>query len=58
MPKRNRIFWLEKFNANISRDRRVSSILKRAGWTVIVVWECEAELNLRRVETRVRDLLR
>ncbi len=34
-------FWLEKFRANVSRDRRNSERLKESGWRVHTVWECE-----------------
>ncbi len=43
-PKRNREFWLEKFAANRARDRRAIAKLRRLGYAVLVVWECEAEL--------------
>lgn len=39
-PKTNRIFWDKKFKANIKRDISVKKILRKAGWRVIVVWEC------------------
>lgn len=41
VPKRNRKFWLEKFEANRARDTRVLSALKAQGWIIQVVWECE-----------------
>lgn len=40
-PKRNALFWKEKFVANQVRDRRVISELRRLGFTTAVVWECE-----------------
>jgi DNA mismatch endonuclease (patch repair protein) len=42
-PKRNRSFWESKFVANQRRDRRAVSALRRLGYSVIIVWECEAE---------------
>lgn len=42
VPKRNRRFWVEKLDANRKRDRRSVRILRRAGFTVIIVWECKA----------------
>jgi DNA mismatch endonuclease (patch repair protein) len=42
-PKRNRAFWVEKFQANRARDRRVRAALRRAGYRTVVVWECESE---------------
>lgn len=43
LPKRNRAFWREKFLANRDRDRRKADELRRAGFRVLVIWECELE---------------
>lgn len=40
IPKSNREFWLEKFDANRNRDQRSIVLLLDAGWRVLVVWEC------------------
>jgi DNA mismatch endonuclease (patch repair protein) len=40
-PKTRVRFWQDKFEANVTRDKRVAVALKRAGWLVTVVWECE-----------------
>lgn len=40
-PKRNRAFWLAKFEANRHRDARVVRALRRKGYSVCVVWECQ-----------------
>jgi len=52
-PKRNRAFWLDKFTANISRDRRAISALRRCGWIVVVIWECEADQGLAQMARRI-----
>ncbi|AKQ68362.1 Very-short-patch mismatch repair endonuclease (G-T specific) [Myxococcus hansupus] len=36
-------FWEAKFEANVARDRDVRRRLRREGWDVLVVWECETE---------------
>lgn len=60
VPKTNRPFWAEKFNANMARDRRNRARLKALGWTVLTVWECELSTipkrqeALRRVVARLR----
>ncbi len=41
-PKSRLEFWQKKFDANVERDRRVQRELKKLGWQVVVVWECEA----------------
>lgn len=39
--RKNRAFWNQKFAANIARDRRAASSLRRRGWHVMTVWECQ-----------------
>jgi DNA mismatch endonuclease (patch repair protein) len=40
-PKSNLEFWKTKFSDNVARDRWTTAALKRLGWRVITVWECE-----------------
>lgn len=40
-PKSRVTFWRNKFTANVARDRLVRLQLRRLGWRVLVVWECE-----------------
>lgn len=40
-PTRNRAFWEAKFEANVLRDRRAVVALRRMGYRVVIVWECE-----------------
>jgi len=39
-PNQNRAFWDAKLARNKARDRAVTLGLKRAGWTVLRIWEC------------------
>lgn len=41
MPKSNVEFWTGKINGNIERDKRNEEELKRSGYNVITVWECQ-----------------
>lgn len=41
LPASNRLWWKEKLAKNRVRDGRKQRALRREGWTVIVVWECE-----------------
>lgn len=36
-------FWREKFRINVARDARVTKELRKAGWRVRVIWECESK---------------
>jgi DNA mismatch endonuclease Vsr len=41
VPKTNRKFWIAKFRENRRRDARSVTRLRRAGFRVIVIWECQ-----------------
>src|SRR5262245_3918995 len=36
-------FWAKKFEANVARDSRVAVQLRKLGWRVVVVWECQTK---------------
>ena len=40
-PKSRISFWKEKFAENIERELNVRRSLKKLGWRVLVVWECQ-----------------
>jgi DNA mismatch endonuclease (patch repair protein) len=55
-PKTNAEFWQTKRLSNVERDRRNVTDLKRDGWKVLEVWECQTkEPDL--LEKRVRKFL-
>jgi len=41
LPKQNRAFWKAKIEGNRRRDRSVNGRLKRLGWKVIRIRECQ-----------------
>jgi DNA mismatch endonuclease, patch repair protein len=43
IPKTNEHFWRQKFSANRARDARSIRALRRDGFRVILIWECETE---------------
>jgi DNA mismatch endonuclease (patch repair protein) len=51
-PKTNARFWAEKLARNRERDRRSIAALRRAGWRVLVVWECSLR-DADRLEARI-----
>ena len=57
VPKSRIDFWLEKFAKNIARDRLVRQTLRRMGWKVLVIWECETARREALVR-RLRSMLR
>jgi DNA mismatch endonuclease (patch repair protein) len=40
-PRTNTEYWLPKLSHNVERDQRVDHLLRRAGWSVVRVWEHE-----------------
>jgi DNA mismatch endonuclease (patch repair protein) len=51
LPRSNTAFWREKLEGNRRRDRRISRILRAAGWKVLRVWECQ--VTSRRTKARI-----
>ena len=41
VPATNAEFWRTKRESNLNRDRRNVKLLKKGGWQVLVVWECQ-----------------
>jgi DNA mismatch endonuclease (patch repair protein) len=41
VPATNTEFWKAKIDGNVCRDRETDDKLKKMGWRVLVVWECE-----------------
>lgn len=52
MPKSNVEFWRTKIGRNRTRDERNIQDLKKQGWRVIVIWECQ----LKTVDLRALTL--
>jgi DNA (cytosine-5)-methyltransferase 1 len=50
LPKGNRSFWKKKFEANKKRDKAKLKELRRKGYSVLTVWQCELknEIKVRR----------
>ena len=43
MPKSRTDYWRPKLDGNKRRDVRNRRALRRMGWKVLVVWECETQ---------------
>lgn len=40
-PSTNVPFWRAKLQQNASRDKRVQRNLRKLGWQVMIIWECQ-----------------
>src|SRR5438874_10441225 len=57
-PKQNAKFWAKKLSGNIARDKLVTRTLRKAGWRVLRVWECDLiSARASRVMRRVSRML-
>lgn len=41
VPATRAAFWAAKRGGNVERDRRNATALRKLGWRVLVLWECE-----------------
>ena len=49
-PKTRTDFWEAKFRTNVARDRRIRRELKKMGWAVLTVWQCELKKSEKLTE--------
>jgi len=54
IPGTNPTFWQAKVAANQARDKRNQRMLRRQGWRVIRVWECQLATKQARTATLAR----
>jgi DNA mismatch endonuclease (patch repair protein) len=41
IPNTNRDFWFKKLRQNETRDAENQKVLRKLGWKVLVIWQCE-----------------
>jgi DNA mismatch endonuclease (patch repair protein) len=56
MPKSRTDYWEKKLQRNQARDRRHRKALNKAGWRVLVIWECQTK-NPQLVGERIQTFL-
>jgi len=54
LPSTNRAFWKRKILGNKQRDQRIARLLRKRGWHVIRIWQC----NLREPERVIKRIKR
>lgn len=55
-PRTSVRFWQAKFCANVERDARARRELRKLGWKVLTIWQCQMK-NLQKVEERIDEFL-
>ncbi|MCP4481345.1 MAG: DNA mismatch endonuclease Vsr [bacterium] len=60
IPKSNTEYWDSKFKRNIDRFKEVSECLKKNGWNVFVIWECEVKDFdiIDKISMQIKDALK
>lgn len=56
MPATNVGLWQAKFRRTVQRDRQTRRQLQKAGWAVLVLWECQTR-DLDRLARRIHRFL-
>lgn len=56
-PKSNRRFWMLKLKKNIERDKRNISKLKKMGYKIVTIWECEMGKQSRDISRKLAKRL-
>lgn len=58
IPKTRQDFWIPKLTSNATRDKKIVGTLRKEGWQVLVVWECETIASKKeKLRTRLRSFL-
>jgi DNA mismatch endonuclease (patch repair protein) len=47
LPKSKIDYWSKKICANRTRDRKHTAALRRAGWSVMTIWQCQTKIPER-----------
>ena len=56
-PKSNKKFWLPKLKKNVQRDKKNINFLRKRGYSIIILWECEVRKE-KNWENTKRNLLK
>lgn len=56
IPESRRDYWESKLIRNVERDHKHLASLRKHGWRVLVVWECEIK-NSKRTEEKIISFL-
>ena len=56
VPRTNAKFWQARRAGNVARDRRNLRRLRRLGWQVLIIWECQTR-NPDPLKARLKSFL-
>jgi len=53
LPKNNREYWRNKFEKNLSRDKKVTEALEKNGWLVLRFWEKDIRNDVDKIANEI-----
>lgn len=56
VPKTNRSYWQNKLRRNVEKQKADIKRLKKLGWKVKIIWECEAK-NQNKLTKKFKNFL-
>jgi DNA mismatch endonuclease (patch repair protein) len=56
MPRSNTAYWIAKIESNKARDKRHRAALRRSGWRILTLWECQ-RTDFEAIVEKVRRFL-
>ena len=56
LPKTNTEYWIKKIKGNIDRFAKQKKDLKKLGWELLVIWECECS-SLNKLQKKIVSFL-
>jgi DNA mismatch endonuclease (patch repair protein) len=58
VPSSRRRYWIAKLHRNAERDRTTRRALRRDGWRLLIVWECQTkQKNAETLRKRIARFL-
>ena len=55
LPKTNKKYWLPKIENNIKRDISNAKKLRRQGWHVLTIWECQIKKDADKYLNKITE---
>ena len=52
LPETNRDFWTVKISKNKKRDQRINRQLRKMGWNVLTIWQCQTK-NIEKLTAKI-----
>lgn len=57
IPKTQYVKWKNKLERNVERDKLHIKVLMANGWKVLILWECEVEKKIGKIEKKLLRVL-